>query len=261
MSVALMVFSCALFVLVLSLLEMASLWWDLRFGERHRVLLRMNQWDSEPVGFSVPTPFLRTTLPVSGLTHFIPMRSWWMRRRLLVQIEAQMPDGLDFISRALRAGHDLPRAMQLASAELRDPLARELRYTVEDLEFGAGLPTALRHLGERVPLGDLRTFIVAATLHRETGGDITRVFDSLAHLIRARATLRAEVRVASTEGRISAFILSVLPLMTAFMVQAVHPGLLHVLIEEPMGRMALGGAVGLWLTGIVLMIHIIHINP
>ena len=261
MNVALTVFACALFVLVLSALEAVALWWDGHYGERHRVLMRMNQWDVEPVGFDMPKPILRATLPVNGLAHLIPLHSWWMRQRLLKKIEAQLPDALDFISRALRAGHDLPRALQLVSTELHDPLARELRYTIEDLEFGAGLPAALRHLGERVPLGDLRTFIVATTLHRETGGDITRVFDSLAHLIRARATLRAQVLVSSTEGRLSAIILSVLPLMTAFMVQAVHPGLLHVLIESLMGRMALGGAVGLWLIGIALMVHIIHINP
>ncbi len=182
-------------------------------------------------------------------------------QRRIQRISAQFPDALDFISRALRAGHDLPRALELASLELREPLAGELRITTEEIGFGAGLPVALSHLGARVPLTDLQTFIVAASLHRETGGDITRMFDQLARVIRERAALRAQIKVLSAEGRLSAWILSILPMACALLMQMLHPGLMSLLTQDPVGRWVVLGAALSWGCGLFIMKQMTRLEP
>ncbi len=261
MSPALAVFSLSLFVLVLLLLEALVWWWDGRFGPGHRWRARLAQWDDEPVPLAPIPPPVRMPPPTGPWPMHLSLLKRLAGQRRLRRIGTQFPDALDFISRALRAGHDLPRALELASVELREPLAGELRITTEEIGFGAGLPMALNHLGARVPLPDLQTFIVATCLHRETGGDITRMFDQLARVIRERAALRAQIRVLSAEGRLSAWILSILPVACALLTQALHPGLLTLLGEDPFGRQVAAGAVLLWVCGLFIMKQLTRLEP
>ncbi|MHB8352841.1 MAG: type II secretion system F family protein [Burkholderiales bacterium] len=254
MTPALWVFLLSLFLLVLLLLEGLAWWWDGRFGPRHHLRARLAQWDHEPMPLAPPPPPMRVA-PITG-----PWRRFAGQRRLR-RISTQFPDALDFISRALRAGHDLPRALELASEELHEPLAGELRITTEEIGFGAGLPMALSHLGTRVPLPDLQTFVVATSLHRETGGDITRMFDQLARVIRERVALRAQIKVLSAEGRLSAWILSILPIACALLMQVLHPGLLQLLTQDAVGRWVAVGALLLWGCGLILMKQLTRLEP
>jgi tight adherence protein B len=257
------VFFLAVFALALLSMEGAQILWDSRFGRRRRVLQRMAQWEEEPQPFEAPTLPLRTTdenASLAGLLWPSRLARQYRHRKALQVMASQLPDAFDFISRALRAGHDVTRAIELAGQELPQPLAGELRLAAEEIRFGAGLGESLRHLGTRVPLPDLNTFIVAASLHRETGGDVTRVFDHLSRMIRERAALRQQIRVASTEGRLSAWILTVLPAATALLVQWLHPGLLAILTQDPVGRWVLWGALVLWLGGILAMRSITRIT-
>ena len=261
MTPALLLFCSSLFLLVLLLLEGLSWWWDGHFGPRHHLRERLAQWDHEPMPLAPVTPPLRAPMaPSWQMRHRALLRRFAGQRRLR-RISAQFPDALDFISRALRAGHDLPRALELASSELREPLAGELRITTEEIGFGAGLPMALSHLGARVPLPDLQTFIVATSLHRETGGDITRMFDQLARVIRERAALRAQIRVLSAEGRLSAWILSILPIACVLLMQTLHPGLLELLTEDRIGRWVAVGALLLWGCGLFIMKRLTRLEP
>lgn len=261
MTPALLVFSLSLFLLVLLLLEGLSWWWDGRFGPRHHLRERLAQWDHEPMPLAPAAPPLRAPMAQPWQMRHMPLLRRFAGQRRLRRISTQFPDALDFISRALRAGHDLPRALELASSELREPLAGELRITTEEIGFGAGLPMALSHLGARVPLPDLQTFIVAASLHRETGGDITRMFDQLARVIRERAALRAQIKVLSAEGRLSAWILSILPIACVLLMQALHPGLLELLTEDRIGRWVAVGALLLWGCGLLIMKRLTHLEP
>ncbi len=262
MTPALWIFSLSLFLLVLLLLEGLAWWWDGHFGPRRHLHARLAQWDHEPMPLAPILPPMRPSPGVGSwqIRHMALLRRFAGQRRLR-RIDSQFPDALDFISRALRAGHDLPRALELASTELREPLAGELRITTEEVGFGAGLPMALSHLGARVPLPDLKTFIVATSLHRETGGDITRLFDQLARVIRERAALRAQIKVMSAEGRLSAWILSILPITCALLMQSLHPGLLGLLTEDPIGRWVAVGAFVLWGCGLLIMKKITYLEP
>jgi len=262
MTPALLVFSLSLFLLVLLLLEGLSWWWDGRFGSRHHLRARLAQWDHEPMPLApAPPPMRASPTAQSWQMRHMALFTRFARQRRLHRISAQFPDALDFISRALRAGHDLPRALELASTELREPLAGELRITTEEIGFGAGLPMALNHLGARVPLPDLQTFIVATSLHRETGGDITRMFDQLARVIRERAALRAQIKVLSAEGRLSAWILSILPIACVLLMQTLHPGLLELLTEDHIGRWVAVGALLLWGCGLFVMKRLARLEP
>lgn len=261
MNGALALFAAALFVLTLLLLELARALWDRQFGAQRQLKTRVSHWFGEPVPLAPPPPPLRIPAhPHRWAGRLRPLRHWLQRKRLR-QIEAQLPDAVEFLSRALRAGHDLTHAVEMAADALQDPVAQELRLTAEEIGFGAGLPLALQHLGSRVPLPDLQTFIVATTLHRETGGDITRVFDRLASLMRERAGLRAQIRVLSAEGRLSAWILSVLPVLCAVLAQWLHPGLLDLLLQDPVGRQVAIGALVFWVLGIFLMARITDLDP
>ncbi|MBU6505012.1 MAG: type II secretion system F family protein [Betaproteobacteria bacterium] len=261
MNGALATFAAALFALTLLLLELLRAGWDRQFGAQRQLKTRVSRWFGEPVPLAPPAPPLR--LPAHDhrwADRLRPLRHWLQRKRLR-RIEAQLPDAVEFLSRALRAGHDLTHAVEMAAGALQDPVAHELKLTAEEIGFGAGLPLALQHLGTRVPLPDLQTFIVATTLHRETGGDITRVFDRLASLMRERAGLRAQIRVLSAEGRLSAWILSVLPVLCAALAQWLHPGLLDLLLQDPVGRQVAIGALAFWVLGIFLMARITDLDP
>ncbi len=262
MSPALWVFTLSLFLLVLLLLEGLAWWWNERFGPRRHLRSRLAQWDHEPMPLAPAPPPMRAAPGSESwkMRHMALLRRLAGQRRLH-RMALQFPDALDFISRALRAGHDLPRALELASTELREPLAGELRITTEEIGFGAGLPMALNHLGARVPLADLKTFIVATSLHRETGGDITRLFDQLARVIRERAALRAQIKVLSAEGRLSAWILSILPIACALLMQSLHPGLLELLTQDAIGRWVAVGALVLWGSGLLIMKRMTHLEP
>ena len=262
MNPALLTFTLSLFFLVLILLESLHRLWDRRFGTHSRLQARLAHWAQAPAPLSPPAPPLRPTPAASaspsGKLSWLRSR---LHRRKLRQIALQLPEGIDFISRALRAGHDLPHALTLAAAELRAPLAHELHLAAEEIGFGAGLPLALEHLAQRIPLPDLQTFVIATRLHRETGGDITRVFDRLAALMRERADLRARIRILSAEGRLSAWILSLLPVLCALLAQMLHPGLLGLLLQDAIGqRVAIGAALA-WVLGIVLMQRITALAP
>ncbi len=261
MSLALAVFALALFALALSLLELLRWLWDRHFGTHRQLKARMAHWAGEPVPLALPPPPLRVHAGGKGWGRVAASFRFWSERRRLRRIEAQLPEAIEFLSRALRAGHDLTHAVEMAAAALHAPIAHELRLTAEEIGFGAGLPLALQHLGARVPLPDLQTFIVATSLHRDTGGDITRVFDRLAELLRERAGLRARIRVLSAEGRLSAWILSILPVLCAFLAQWLHPGFLELLLKDPVGRNVALGVVADWMLGVLLMVRITRLDP
>lgn len=261
MNLALILFSGSLFFLLLILLTGARHWRDTHSESTQVLRQQVHTLDQESAPLAIPSPPTRKlrqeTLHSRGM-----LRSWrcWQQRTHLQRLEEQLPDALDYLNRALRAGHDLSRAIQLASTELQGSLAQELRVVAEEISYGGGLSIALQHLVQRLPSADIRTLVVAGSLHRETGGDITRVFERLARVIRDRASLREQIRTLSAEGRMSAWVLSLLPVGCGAVVQMLHPGLMGLLWSDVQGRWALGGALVLWLGGVTMMRQMIRIE-
>jgi tight adherence protein B len=175
------------------------------------------------------------------------------RNRRLHKIEQQLPDALDLIGRALRAGHSFSSGLKMVDEEMTGPIAREFGMTHDEVNFGVTLQQALTNLGQRIPLTDLRYFVIAVLIQRETGGNLTELLTNLSKLIRNRLQLHARIRVLTAEGRISAWTLGLLPFALAGLLNLGNPDFISVLWKDPAGIqltqitlfvMALGG---LWL--------------
>lgn len=173
------------------------------------------------------------------------------RQKRIEKIENQLPDALDLIGRALRAGHAFQSAMDMVSTEMPEPVAGEFRITFDEINFGVPLDAALLNLATRVPSTDLRYFVIAVLIHRETGGNLAELLDNLSHLMRERMKLKGTIRVLSAEGKLSAWILGILPFALAGILNAANPGFMSILFEDPAGRQVLAVALVLMLFGAI----------
>ena len=184
----------------------------------------------------------------------------YMRNKRLEKIERQLPDALDLITRALRAGHAFSSALKMTGEEMADPVAGEFRTVHDEVNFGVSLEQALAHLSERVPLTDLRYFVVAVLIQRESGGNLTEILANLSQLIRERLKLLAKVRVLSSEGRMSAWILGLMPFFLAGAMNLVNPEFMSLLWKDPIGIAIIKYMLTLMLIGAVIMRRIIRIR-
>jgi tight adherence protein B len=159
----------------------------------------------------------------------------WKRGRRLRRVEQQLPDALDLIGRAMRAGHALPSGLQMAGEEMADPIGGEFRITHDEINFGVSMQQALMNLSGRVPITDLRYFVVAVLVQREAGGNLTELLDGLSTLIRNRLKFHARVKVLTTEGRMSAWVLCLLPFVIAALLNFANHDFIAILWTDPAG--------------------------
>jgi tight adherence protein B len=184
------------------------------------------------------------------------------RRRLLRmrRMEHQMPDALDLMTRALRAGHAFSSALQMASEELDEPIASELRMTHDEVNYGVSMQQALTNLAERVPSMDVRYFVVAVLIQRESGGNLTEILTNLSRLIRERLKLMGRVRVLSSEGRLSAWILVFLPFLLGGLLAVMNPDFMRPLWTDPMGISMMKVLLFMMFIGVLILRRIIRIR-
>ena len=182
------------------------------------------------------------------------------RRRRLARFETQLPEALDLMLRALRSGHSFASALQMVGQEMANPVATEFSTVHDEVNFGVAMEQALTNLTERVPLTDLRFFVVAVLIQRESGGNLTEVLGNLSRLIRERLKLRSKVKVMSADGRLSAWILTLMPFALAALMNAFNPGFMAPLWTDPIGVVMLQYMFGMMAVGIVVMQKIIRIR-
>lgn len=182
------------------------------------------------------------------------------RMKRIDKIDSQLPDALDLIGRALRAGHAFQGAVQMVGSESPEPVASEFRITFDEINFGVPMESALLNLATRVPSTDLRYFVIAVLIHRESGGNLAELLDNLSHLMRERMKLKGTIQVLSAEGKLSAWILVVLPFVLAGLINIVNPGFMSVLYSDPLGKQILGSALVLMLVGILWLWKITRIR-
>jgi tight adherence protein B len=161
---------------------------------------------------------------------------WRARAARVRRVEAQLPEMADFLARALRAGHSFANVMQMAGAEVADPLGSEFRATYEEVNFGVTMQDALHNLAARVPLTDLRYLVIAVLIQRESGGNLAELLDNVSRMTRARLQLMAQVRVMSAEGRMSAWVLTLMPVGLMAAMQVTNPTYSAILWNEPSGQ-------------------------
>ena len=182
------------------------------------------------------------------------------RSRRLAHLERQLPDALDLVTRALRAGHSFASSVQMIGEEMPDPVASEFRMVADEVNFGVSLQQALTNLSERVPLTDLRYFVVSVLIQRDSGGNLTEVLGNLSRLIRDRLKLLARVRVLSSEGRLSAWILGLMPFALAALMNIFNSEFMSPLWTDPIGQTVVKYMLALMVVGVVILRKIVKIR-
>ncbi len=182
------------------------------------------------------------------------------RARRLALFERQFPQALDFLARALQAGHSISASLEMLSAESLPPLGPEFRIVYDEQNLGAPLEVALRRLADRVPLMDVRFFVSAVLLQRQTGGNLAEILRNLARVIRERFQLKGQVKAMSAHGRITAAILTVLPVATMLGLMLLAPDYLRGMARDEHGRYLIAAAILGQITGYYLMRRITNIK-
>jgi tight adherence protein B len=182
------------------------------------------------------------------------------RQKRLNTLEEQFPEALDFLSRSMRAGHAFSISLEMVGEELADPLGQEFRALFNEQNLGAPLDVALRNFGVRVPLLDVRFFTSSVLLQKQTGGNLSEILTRLAYIIRERFRLKGQVKAASAHGRLTATILTLLPVGTMLGLLVVAPGYLQGMAEDSTGKWMIGGAIGAQILGNFFIKKIINIK-
>jgi len=182
------------------------------------------------------------------------------RERRLRKLEEQLPEVADFLGRALRAGHSFANVLQMVGNEMPEPTGSEFRMAYEEINYGVPMNEALHNLAMRIPLTDLRYMVIAVLIQRESGGNLAELLDNVSNMVRARLKLMMQVRVLSAEGRMSAWILGLLPLGVTALMSVLNPGYIAVLWTDPAGVRLLWYAAGAMLAGFLWMRSVIRIG-
>jgi tight adherence protein B len=174
---------------------------------------------------------------VTGAIPYLYVKRLGTKR--LAQLEELFPDALDFLARSVRAGHSFSISLSMVSDNVPEPLAMELTTLFSELNLGASLATAFENFTNRIPLLDFRFFTSAVILQRQTGGNISEILGRLAHVIRERFRLKGEVKAASAHGKMTAGILTLMPLVTTGLLSMVAPTYISGMLKDPDGKMLL----------------------
>lgn len=184
----------------------------------------------------------------------------WKKNRRTLRLEAQLPDAIDLIARAVRAGHPLSAGLRMASEEVPEPLAAEFRITFEEQRFGLPFEEALLGLGDRVEVVDVRILITAILVQREVGGNLSEILETIAETMRARFALKRQVRVYTAQGRMSGYTLAALPILVGLLISVINPEYMQTLYQEPLGQVLLGGAGVLQIMGFLWIRRIVDVR-
>jgi tight adherence protein B len=202
-----------------------------------------------------------TALAFAMVTGAIPYLIVRRKSRVrLDKLEAQFPGALDFLSRSMRAGHAFTISLEMVGEEIADPLGQEFRALFNEQNLGAPLDVALRNFTVRVPLLDARFFASSVLLQKQTGGNLSEILSRLAYVIRERFRLKGQVKAVSAHGRMTATVLSLLPVATMFCLLAVAPGYLQSMAADDDGKWMIAGAIVAQILGNFFIKKIINIK-
>ena len=193
-----------------------------------------------------------------GLIPYLIVRKQRLAR--LARFEEQFPEALDFLARSMRAGHAFTISLEMLGDELADPLGQEFRTLFNEQNLGAPMDVALRNFTERVPLLDTRFFTSTVLLQKQTGGNLSEILSRLAWVIRERFRLKGQVKAASAHGRLTATVLTLMPICAMIGLMVVAPSYLTGMANDPDGKWLIGGAVAAQVLGNYFIKKIINIK-
>jgi tight adherence protein B len=184
--------------------------------------------------------------PLAGLVMFFIPFMWLLnkRRARLKQFASQLPDALELVARALRAGHSLAAGMHVVAEEMPSPISDEFGRVYEEQNLGIPIEDSMRNICERVPNLDLRFFVTSVAIQRQTGGDLAEILDKIGYVIRERYRILGQVKALTAEGRLSGVVLIALPFVLFLVMLHIKPDYIQLLWTEPLGiKMAVFGLI------------------
>ncbi|HYH17743.1 MAG TPA: type II secretion system F family protein [Azospirillum sp.] len=180
------------------------------------------------------------------------------RRQRLKAFGEQLPEALEMMVRSLHAGHPIASAISMVANEMADPVGTEFGIAVDEMTYGLDLNTALRNLTSRIPHPDLNFFVVAVQIQNQTGGNLAEVLGNLASVIRDRFTLKMKVKVITTQGRSSVFVLAAMPFVTIAVLNLLSKEYFGEVIGHALFAPSMGLAFGLWAAGLAVIVKLLH---
>jgi tight adherence protein B len=184
----------------------------------------------------------------------------YRRNKRFQKFEEMFPEAIDTLARAVRAGHAFTTALELIASELSDPVATEFRKLFEEQKFGLPVRDALINLTERVPLVDVKFFVTAVMLQRETGGNLAEILDNLSYVIRERFKILRQVRVFTAQGRLTMMLLMGLPPIIIVLMEVMSPGFIKPLFTDPIGHVLVVAGICLQTIGYFVIRKVIQIT-
>jgi tight adherence protein B len=198
---------------------------------------------------------------IGALTSLVPLAFVFQKRnQRFQQIEHELPESLDLMVSALRAGHSLVAALRLVAYESPEPISGEFRICFDEQNYGLELRTAMENLVNRVPLQDLRIVVTAILIQKESGGNLAEVLDKASYVIRERFRLKQQVRVHTAQGRLTGWILSFLPIVLGICLYLINPENMSVLWTRPIGVKLLYLSAGMTVTGALIIRKIVNME-
>jgi tight adherence protein B len=205
---------------------------------------------------SVPAGIVATVFGAMVPNFYVRRR----RQKRLNAFEEMLPESIDLVGRALRAGHPLTAGFKMAADDGAEPVAGEFRRIFEEQRFGLPLQDSLLGMADRVNLVDVRILVTAILIQREVGGNLAEILDNLASVVRARFTIRRQLRVYTAQGRMTGYLLAALPIILFSILYMLNPGYMSILFTDPIGKILIGVAVSMQLIGFLWIRKIINIE-
>jgi tight adherence protein B len=196
------------------------------------------------IDIPIPIPPALRALLVGLCTAWLPVFYVSKKRAKRIDtLEAQLPDALDFLSRSMRAGHAFTISLEMVGEEIQEPLGQEFRSLFNEQNLGASLERSFTGFAKRVPIPDVSFFCSAVLLQRQTGGNLSEILNRLSHIIRERFKLKGQVKAVSAHGRLTAMILTLLPIATLGGLMFTSPDYLTPMFVNPVGRKIIAAGI------------------
>lgn len=189
----------------------------------------------------------------------------WMyiKRRKRMRMEAfeeAFPEAIDLLARSIRAGHAFGTGMKVVAEEAQEPVAGEFKQVFEEQKFGLPLEESLLGLADRIDLVDIRIFVTAIMVQRDVGGNLAEILDKISYTIRERFMIQRQIRVYTAQGRMTGYLLAVLPIIMGVLIYMLNAEYMTILFEEPIGRLLIAGALVLQVIGFIVIRRIVDIE-
>jgi tight adherence protein B len=184
----------------------------------------------------------------------------YKRTKRFQRFEELFPEAIDTLARAVRAGHAFTTALELIANEVSEPVSSEFRKLFEEQKFGMPVRDALLNMADRVPLVDVKFFVTAVMLQRETGGNLAEILDNLSYMIRERFKIMRQVRVFTAQGRLTMMLLMALPPAIVIVMLLMNPGFIRPLFDDPIGHTLIVAGITMQTAGYFVIRKIIHIQ-